>query len=1020
MRRSALAVLTVAAAAAASSVAAADRSSRLTLTPIQGEFQPAYVPIPLGGGPLVTVVVEVGGDSVAAAQAAAGKKLDDATKQRIAGDLATRQAPVADHIRAHGGRVLAQFQHALNGVKARVPLAEVAKLAGLPGVVAVRPVSVVKPDVDGPANTVGVPFIGAPQAWSGVDGVHGEKIKVAVIDTGIDFTHANFGGPGTPAAYQAAFAANTAPADPKLFGPGAPKVKGGIDLVGDAYDASAPATLPDGTPNPALTPVPDPNPLDCYLAGHGSHVSGTIAGFGVTAAGATYRGAYDASTIGSQSWNVGPGVAPKADLYAVRVFGCEGSTDVVVDAIDWAVKHDMDVINMSLGSSFGTPDSADAIAAENAARAGVIVVASAGNSGFAPYITGSPATGNRVISVAALDAIASFPGAVLGLSTGATVDAIDANGATLPGGALGLYVLRNADGTVSLGCNDAEYAAVEPQLAGKIVVSVRGLCPRVDRAILAGKHGAAAALMINTSDAFPPFEGAIPGATIPFLGVKSSSRAAVLAASSTTLTAASIANPGFSQFASFSSGGPRMNDSALKPSVTAPGVSVLSTWVGTGDQGERMSGTSMASPHVAGVAALTLQAHRGWSAEEIRAAILGTADATKVLDYEARIGGAGLVQAAPAVKTQVVPLAQPFGPMNLSYGFAELTRDLDRGQIVLVKNNGKEWATFDVTTTPTGGSPHTATAFPSRVRVPPHGVFPVAVRLQVAAGAAGNTDLFRDAAGLVTLTPVSGSNGGIGLAVPYYLVAYSRAELEARATGLNGSSTSATVALANEEGAIPVNADFYAWGASGTPNGKGSIDLRAAGVQAFTSGGRRYLVFAVNTFNRFSSAAVNEYDVLVDTNGDGAPDYAVSAIDYGLVTAGSFSGDVAVVVQNLATGAASIRFFANAPTDGSTLELPVRASDLGLTPAAPRFTYSVQAFDLFTGDSDATSDAGAFNAFASAVATGDYVTVAPAGNASVSVAVDPAEWAQTAPKGLMIVNLDGKAGRDQAVLVPAR
>ena len=53
---------------------------------------------------------------------------------------------------------------------------------------------------------------------------------------------------------------------------------------------------------------------------------------------------------------VGPGVAPKADLYAVRVFGCDGSTDVTVDAIEWAVANDMDVINMSLGSPFGTKD----------------------------------------------------------------------------------------------------------------------------------------------------------------------------------------------------------------------------------------------------------------------------------------------------------------------------------------------------------------------------------------------------------------------------------------------------------------------------------------------------------------------------------------------------------------------------------------------------------------------------------------------------------------------------------------
>ena len=84
-----------------------------------------------------------------------------------------------------------------------------------------------------PLNVVSVPRIQAPIAWSGAAGVRGEGIKIGIIDTGIDYTHADFGGTGTVAAYQAALATDTAPADPKLFGPKAPKVKGGTDLVGD-------------------------------------------------------------------------------------------------------------------------------------------------------------------------------------------------------------------------------------------------------------------------------------------------------------------------------------------------------------------------------------------------------------------------------------------------------------------------------------------------------------------------------------------------------------------------------------------------------------------------------------------------------------------------------------------------------------------------------------------------------------------------------------------------------------------
>ena len=85
----------------------------------------------------------------------------------------------------------------------------------------------------------------------------------------------------------------------------------------------------------------------------------------------------------------------------MRVFGCVGSTNVVVEALDWAVDHDMDVVNMSLGSDYGTSDSADALASDNAAKAGVVVVARAGNAGDLRYITGTPASSSRTISVAA-------------------------------------------------------------------------------------------------------------------------------------------------------------------------------------------------------------------------------------------------------------------------------------------------------------------------------------------------------------------------------------------------------------------------------------------------------------------------------------------------------------------------------------------------------------------------------------------------------------------------------------------
>ena len=92
------------------------------------------------------------------------------------------------------------------------------------------------------------------------------------------------------------------------------------------------------------------------------------------------------------SLKISPGFAPKALLYPVKVFGSVGSTNVVTQAIDWAMQNDMDVINMSLGSNEGYADDPDAIAASNAAAAGIIVCSAAGNAGDSYYIHSSPAS----------------------------------------------------------------------------------------------------------------------------------------------------------------------------------------------------------------------------------------------------------------------------------------------------------------------------------------------------------------------------------------------------------------------------------------------------------------------------------------------------------------------------------------------------------------------------------------------------------------------------------------------------
>jgi subtilisin family serine protease len=994
---------------------------------------------PLGvGKSAVTLVVELEGAPVAVEQAKAGRKLSKEEKAAIRAQLKERQDALKPRLTAAGATVVADFQSAYNGIKVRVDPRRADELAALPGVVAVH---VVRPMER--TNSRGVQLIGAPTVWNGPSGLRGEGIKIAIVDTGVDYTHATFGGPGTVAAYQAADAADTIAPPPTLMGPLAPRVKGGIDLVGDAYNASADAG------SPALTPHPDPNPLDCN--GHGTHVAGTAAGSGVLADGSWYNGPYTPTTITGNSWLVGPGVAPKADIYAVRVFGCAGSTDVTVDAIDWAVENDMDVINMSLGSPFGTGDDPSAKASTNAAKAGVIVVASAGNSGAGRYITGSPSTGAGALAVAAIDPVPDFPGVRISAG-GLEIDAINANGHPFNGPLTGsLKVIRDNPATAedeSLGCSVASFGGPLP--AGTIAVVNRGVCARVAKAIFGQQAGAAAVVMVNNTASLPPYEGPITSnpddgtpftVTIPFLGVRGpasnpASDGARLRAlpdgTSVTLTPTNLQNPGYLGFASFTSGGPRSGDSTLKPDISAPGVSITSALVGSGNQPLTISGTSMAAPHVAGVAVLTKQAHPDWNVEELKAAIVNTADPSMLRSFTINRGGTGLVQPVGSTRTQVVATTNEQFGVALDFGFEELKADYSKSDTIQLRNNSDTEITFDVATEAAQGAPHTVALSDTTVTVPAHGAANVRLTLTVPAATAGSGSDFSDVAGYVRFAPAAGDNNGITLRIAYYMVPRALSDIRAQAkkhVKAKKGEDEVTVELSNRNGVITGAADFYAWGlADKRDKGKVSNDIRAVGVQSFPSPStavptRRLVVFAVNTYDKWSNASTNEFDIYVDVDNDGTSDYVIVAVDFGAVTAGSFSGSMGAFVFSLRSGRSTIAFFADAPTDSSTVLIPVLSTALCmsgepcLSSTNPRFSYSAASFDLWNGGVDEVEGTARYNPWTPAIETGDYAEVPPGGTATVTVTINRAEWALTPALGLMVVALDNKSGPDEAELI---
>ncbi len=240
-------------------------------------------------------------------------------------------------------------------------------------------------------------------------GLTGRGVRIGIIDSGIDYTHATFGGSGTVDAY--------ATNDPTLIEPGSfptPKVAGGYDFVGNNYDANGEVGL--------STPSPDDDPLDCRLpetaatlsrGGHGTHVASSAAGFGVQN-GQTYTGAYDDS-LQSTQFDIPPGIAPNATLYAYKIFGCRGSSTFLLKAIEQALDpngdgdssdRQVDVLILALGSPFGSPYEPESLAVQKAIKAGVVVVAAAGDTGDVFLSSSTPGSADGAITVGASNALA--------------------------------------------------------------------------------------------------------------------------------------------------------------------------------------------------------------------------------------------------------------------------------------------------------------------------------------------------------------------------------------------------------------------------------------------------------------------------------------------------------------------------------------------------------------------------------------------------------------------------------------
>ena len=358
-------------------------------------------------------------------------------------------------------------------------------------------------------------------------------------------------------------------------------------------------------------------------------------------------------------------------------------------------------------------------------------------------MTSSPGTARGVVSVAAVESWASYPGATLSFA-GKSMQAINANGSTLPAGPYTIVYLRDDPDTTeedeSLGCSVGAYTkagiSADPAAPLQIAVSTRGDCARAAKPIFGQQAGADAVIMVNTDTTYPPYEGTILSnpdtdepftVTIPFLGVRSTDGPALLDADSEPLTMAAgpLVNPGFKGYASFSSGGPRNGDSGLKPSISAPGVSIRSVDVGTGSEMAVLSGTSMAAPHVAGVAALARQAHSGWNSRQVSAALVNTADPADVAGYRLTLGG-GLVDTRQVVNTRVFAYGDRYNTAagkvseaTLSFGFHEPRGTYTGVKKLTLVNKGNSRAVFRLSNEKTSQTRPASLSFSRKVLIVP-------------------------------------------------------------------------------------------------------------------------------------------------------------------------------------------------------------------------------------------------------------------------------------------------------------
>ncbi|WP_182112989.1 MULTISPECIES: S8 family serine peptidase [unclassified Actinotalea] len=686
----------------------------------------------------VTAFVQLDAPSALDTAEAGGSEAQVAAVADEVADLAEQVVPSAT---ARSASAPAPLEVTSNLVAGVVVTGDAEQIRGLAADDAVVRVDLVVPKE--PANKGADVFTRALESWAAT-GLTGQDVTIGVIDTGVDYTHANFGGPGTPEAYAQAYGTDgTGPVPDGLFDPA--KYLGGYDFAGPTYDARVPGS----------TPTPDENPIDApHTAGggHGSHVAGSAAGYGTVADGTTFEGDYTTLTD-LEGWQIGPGTAPEAGIYALKVFGdVGGSTSLVISALEWAadpngdgdLSDHLDILNLSLGSDASPADDPENRFIDELSRLGVLSVIASGNAGDITDVGGSP--GNARTSLTVANSVADTQ----------TFDAVEVVEAADPA-LVGLHAAQNSieyaggeDVTAPVayigefdGCR-AFTAEESAAVTGKIAwlwwddddaSRACGSVARWNNATAAGAVG----VLIGTE--LPVFAAGIsgnpqiPGAQLTApetdaLAAEVRAGTLVVHLGPSLANAAFVDDPTYGDtLAAGSSRGVHGSLGIVKPDVAAPGTRIASAASGTGDDVLTISGTSMATPHVAGIAALVVEQHGGWEPEQVKAAVMNTAthDVYSGPDrsgpvYGPERVGSGRVDALDASRAEVIAYAsQDPELVSVTFGVVDVAAEtVVERRTVTVRNTGDEPRTYatSVSTATTAGSA-SITASPASVTVAP-------------------------------------------------------------------------------------------------------------------------------------------------------------------------------------------------------------------------------------------------------------------------------------------------------------